>query len=46
MTDSLSVIAATINIAAVVLESSRAICDFVGNIRDASEDISIVARDV
>ena len=46
MTDPLSIIAATINVAAVVIQSSRAIHEFISNIRDAPEEIRLVARDV
>lgn len=46
MTDPLSIISAAINVAAVVVQSSTAICEIVSNIRAASEDIKLVARDV
>ena len=46
MTDPLSIITATINIAAAVISSSKAINEFVSSIRDAPNEIKLVARDV
>lgn len=46
MTDPLSIITATINVAAAVISSSKAVSELVSSIRDAPDEIKLVERDV